>query len=219
MTGRFDAFHALEEEKQSRIIRAALTEFGTKGFDKASTNNIAQTAQIGKGMLFYYFGSKEELFDFLCEYTIEFGRNNYIKMFTTDSTDFLQRYRDMSERKRQTTAESPEVVLFFESFFKEEQSEHFVKFNSEIEEIRNTVYNRMYEGIDYSLFREDLDGTDVVKYLQWLFNGYEEEVTQRFLHDDFDADDQQSLDSEWERYYAFIDDLYRVFYRKDKEER
>ncbi|MGC4018669.1 MAG: TetR/AcrR family transcriptional regulator [Muricomes sp.] len=69
----FDAFHALEEEKQTRIINAALVEFSVKGYKRASTNVIAEKAQIGKGMLFYYFGSKEELFHFLCEYTIEFA--------------------------------------------------------------------------------------------------------------------------------------------------
>ncbi|MDR2043627.1 MAG: TetR/AcrR family transcriptional regulator [Clostridium sp.] len=74
MSGRFDVFHSLEPEKQKRILDAALREFADKGFKRASTN----AARIGKGMLFYYFGSKEELFDFLCEYTMEFARNTYL---------------------------------------------------------------------------------------------------------------------------------------------
>jgi AcrR family transcriptional regulator len=48
-------------EKLQRIVAAAQALFAEKGFDKTTTREIAQRAQIGTGTLFTYVESKEEL--------------------------------------------------------------------------------------------------------------------------------------------------------------
>ncbi len=211
----FDAFYSLESAKQTRIINAALVEFATKGYKRASTNVIAQNAEIGKGMLFYYFGSKDELFEFLCQYTIEFAKNNYINGFNCTSGDFIERYNELSNIKRRSMSESPEVMSFFESFYRDENAVYLEKFSTETAALRQMVYSKIYDGIDYSLFREDMDGRTVVKYLKWLFSSYEAETTERFKHMDFHVNDPQTLAAEWEKFYAFIDDLRKTFYKED----
>lgn len=216
MGGRFDVFHSLDREKQQRIIKAALVEFAAKGFKRASTNAIAENAQIGKGMLFYYFGSKDELFDFLCEYTIEFARTEYITRYSTDSGDFLERYKILTEVKRKSMAEFPEVIGFFESFYHDEKAPYFEKFAKETAEIRQLVYSKIYDGIDYSLFRNDLDGKTVVKYLKWLLNGYEADVTERFKRGELNTEDDSVLAAEWAKFYMFTDDLRHIFYKEEK---
>jgi AcrR family transcriptional regulator len=55
------AFEALAAEKQRRIMDAAMAEFAEHGYESASTNRIAAGAGIGKGMVFHYFGSKQQL--------------------------------------------------------------------------------------------------------------------------------------------------------------
>src|SRR5438132_4769533 len=50
------------ERTRRRILDAARREFGIKGFDGARVNAIARRARINKGLIFYYFQSKEELF-------------------------------------------------------------------------------------------------------------------------------------------------------------
>ncbi len=47
---------------RERILKAALTEFATDGFAGARCENIARRARVNKRMLFYCFGSKEELY-------------------------------------------------------------------------------------------------------------------------------------------------------------
>lgn len=216
MGGRFDVFHALDSEKQQRIINAALVEFATKGFKRASTNTIAVNARIGKGMLFYYFGSKEELFDFLCEYTIEFARTKYAARFTINSGDFLDRHLVLSEVKRQSMNDFPEVIGFFESFYHVENEQYFAKFRHEIAEIKALIYGKIYDGINYSLFRQDLAGKTVVKYLKWLLDGYERETTERFKSGEMNIADEASLAAEWSKFYSFIDDLRHLFYQEEK---
>jgi TetR/AcrR family transcriptional regulator len=52
----------LADERQKSILEAAVEEFSSKGFEAASTNAIAARAKVAKGLLFHYFGSKEELY-------------------------------------------------------------------------------------------------------------------------------------------------------------
>ena len=50
-----------------RILEAARREFGLKGFAGARVESIARRAGINKGLIFYYFESKEGLFRALAE--------------------------------------------------------------------------------------------------------------------------------------------------------
>src|SRR5690625_5577728 len=78
-----EKFKNLDKKKQKRIINAALKEFTAKGFDQASTNRIVKEAGIGKGMLFYYFKSKKDLYLYLVDYCIEIIREKYFHAIDT----------------------------------------------------------------------------------------------------------------------------------------
>ena len=47
---------------QQRIIEAATDEFAAHGISGARVDEIAARAGVNKRMLYYYFGSKEQLF-------------------------------------------------------------------------------------------------------------------------------------------------------------
>jgi AcrR family transcriptional regulator len=50
-----------KKEKKDLIVGAAIQEFIKKGFAKATVNDIAKTAGIGKGTVYEYFSNKEEI--------------------------------------------------------------------------------------------------------------------------------------------------------------
>ncbi|WP_081174673.1 TetR/AcrR family transcriptional regulator [Rhizobium rhizosphaerae] len=52
---------------RSRILDAAVAEFSQKGFAGARVDEIAAQAQIGKRMLYQYFGNKGQLFQAVIE--------------------------------------------------------------------------------------------------------------------------------------------------------
>jgi len=56
------------EEKRRLILRAALAVFARRGYDRATVSDIAAQADIGKGVVYDYFASKEELFAALFEF-------------------------------------------------------------------------------------------------------------------------------------------------------
>lgn len=49
--------------RKNEILDAAEYLFGTKGFDKTSTNDILDRVGIARGTLYYHFKSKEEILD------------------------------------------------------------------------------------------------------------------------------------------------------------
>jgi TetR/AcrR family transcriptional regulator len=59
------------ERTKRRILDAARHEFGMKGFDGARVEAIARRARVNKGLIYYYFQRKEELFRVLSEQRIE----------------------------------------------------------------------------------------------------------------------------------------------------
>lgn len=51
------------EERLQSILAAAFDEFAANGFAAAKLNSIAERAGIGKGTIYLYFQSKEQLFE------------------------------------------------------------------------------------------------------------------------------------------------------------
>lgn len=58
-------FLNLKEEKQDRIIQAALEEFSENSFSDASITSIVKKAKISRGSFYQYFGNKENLYQYL----------------------------------------------------------------------------------------------------------------------------------------------------------
>jgi AcrR family transcriptional regulator len=50
-----------KRDKPARIIAAARELFRTKGFEQTTTSETAELADVGKGTLFFYARSRDEL--------------------------------------------------------------------------------------------------------------------------------------------------------------
>jgi AcrR family transcriptional regulator len=59
----------LEQSRRERVLRAAMVEFGRRGYSAASLNVIAREAGVAKGSLFQYFDDKFEFFAHVAEQT------------------------------------------------------------------------------------------------------------------------------------------------------
>ncbi|MFQ6615076.1 MAG: TetR/AcrR family transcriptional regulator, partial [Fidelibacterota bacterium] len=59
------------DNKAEKIIRAAIQVFAEKGLEKGKIADIARTAGIGKGTVYEYFSSKDEIFDAIEQFVIE----------------------------------------------------------------------------------------------------------------------------------------------------
>ncbi len=71
------------EERRIQILKAAVKVFFRQGFEKARVDEIAENAGIGKGTVYEYFVSKQQLFD----ETMMFATKIYIQKITEAMAD------------------------------------------------------------------------------------------------------------------------------------
>ncbi|MTV49595.1 TetR family transcriptional regulator [Heliobacillus mobilis] len=58
-----------DKDKRSRILLAAVQAFSKQGYHKTKIEQIAQKADVGKGTVYEYFASKEQLFFEMIKYS------------------------------------------------------------------------------------------------------------------------------------------------------
>ncbi len=73
------------DSKRKLIFKAALKVFSEEGFHRATMDKIAATSGVGKGSLYRYFKSKEELLDSLLEEEYRSIVNNIADIFNRNN--------------------------------------------------------------------------------------------------------------------------------------
>ncbi|MBV8304905.1 MAG: TetR/AcrR family transcriptional regulator [Acidimicrobiia bacterium] len=83
----------LPPEKRERVTRAAMVEFGRRGFSAGSLNVIAREADIAKGSLFQYFDDKLDMFTTICEAGVRTIRDAAIEGVDVQNDEFFPALR------------------------------------------------------------------------------------------------------------------------------
>lgn len=164
-------FKSLKPEKQERIINAAMKEFVQSGFEKASTNEIVKVAKISKGSLFNYFNSKKELYLHLIEYGVQVIEHIYDQI-DLDETDIFKRLEKLGLKKLRIQKKFPQVFDFFLSIMQEESNEVKDIIQQRVHSIHKKGYAKIYENLDYSKFRDDIDIEKAIEILNWTMYGF-----------------------------------------------
>jgi len=169
----FKKFLALPEEKRERIINAAMKEF-LQGYKKASTDNIVREAGISKGLLFHYFNTKENLYNFLIDNAIEIMQHEYVDLINTLQPDIFESIWQLSLLKRDVMQKYPALFDFVTAALvdasakNESTSSNLAKFNEEQTKMLAAVYAQA----DTSLFRDDICHKTAMEIISWTLHGY-----------------------------------------------
>lgn len=209
-----EKFLNLEEEKKRTIMDAALKEFAENGFEKASTNRIVKDAGIGKGMLFYYFKSKKDLYEYLVEYSLDIIINDYLERVDTTETDFIARLEQAAQVKMVAQTENEQVFQFMGTFMLNGDAglpEHLQKRYKDLQKLGHAL---LYEGIDTSLLRSDVDPEKAFKLIRWSIEGYQNELLQRLQGEKMAAIDFEPY---WQEFYEYLHILKKSFYKEQEE--
>lgn len=170
-----DAFHSLEQQKQQRIINAALNEFARRGFRDASTNAITQQAGISKGALFHYFGNKQKLYAYLMDHTRQQVQTQLLDDFP-GSDDLIEMFVLFSKRKAMLAKDYPLMFDFWYKAFQEQQENpHDSQMIRQTIDRLNTL---MSDRIDTSKLRPGIDLPKAIEICTWLSEGYGRKYSQ-----------------------------------------
>ncbi|MEH7113597.1 TetR/AcrR family transcriptional regulator [Neobacillus niacini] len=168
-------FLSLDIEKRDRIINAAIKEFAQKGYDSASTNEIVKEASISKGLLFHYFKNKKQLFFFLFDYCYNIVADEFYKKVDLTERDFFKRIRQAVQIKTELQAQYPDILTFIQEAMIQDSAEIKVELDKKIQELNAVNINLVYEGINLSKFRDDVDVQKILKIIAWTFEKMSDE--------------------------------------------
>jgi AcrR family transcriptional regulator len=199
---------AMDEEKRSRLIQSAMQEF-TRGYSLANTDEITRNAGISKGLLFHYFGSKRGLFLFLMRHALEVVMEEYLKV-TFDSRDYLENLWKVSLKAQQLSFQYP---VLYEFLGKVALSMNEVFPEGYPKDIPNPLEELMieiYQNMDTSLFRDDIDVKKACDIINWAVKGYSDRLMTYVVKVDDYKECYEQMMRELEEYLLI---LRKAFYR------
>lgn len=207
-----DTFYNLDKAKRQKIINASLLEFASHGFSRSSTNRIVQEAGIGKGMLFYYFENKAGLFKFLVDYCLEFIERYYFEQIDMDEKDIFKRLVHQTRIKSDLFTMHPSMSQFLSKVVIDKDNfQHITEGQKEyIVNLQNKVQSQLFNDIDTSLFRDDLDVNQSVKIIQFSIAGLSESIMARVTDEMINSNDYSIF---YEEFDAYINEMRKIFYK------
>ena len=146
-------FRELPEEKQLAIL-------------------IAAKAGVSKGLLFYYFHNKKELYFAVYHYALETVTRAVVDEKLWNITDFYELLHDSAVKKMEVLGKHPYIMDFsIRSYFseKEDVSEGLKQVNVQgVDDIFETYFS----GVDFTKFKEEVDPRWIYNMLIWMMDGY-----------------------------------------------
>lgn len=208
----YSSFLKINEEKQRSIINAALNEFSKQPYEAASTNKIVKEAGISKGILFHYFGNKKNLYLFLYDYVFNKYSEATFENFDMTEPDVFQRYKQLISIQINLVRQNPAFFSFINMVHIEKSPE----VTSELEKKHSlngeNNYDKFLKGIDYSLFKEEIDVNYALNTIKWALDGLTNQYNQQYKESNYDIDVYYTLADqcavEMEEYFHFIKPLF-----------
>ena len=101
-------FSKLDPERQREILECAGMEFGARGFEHASLNRIIGKAGLNKGIFYYYFDGKADLFATVVQMVWDrFFPAGGFDVTTLEAATFWPRLMDLFHESHARVAEEP----------------------------------------------------------------------------------------------------------------
>lgn len=109
-----DTFLKLNDEKQERIIRSAVSEFNKHGYEKSNVSEIAKSAEVAKGSIYQYFENKRELFLYSVTWIINVFINKYQYLTVPQNLNLFDYFYASSHKMLRQISEEKELAIFIQ---------------------------------------------------------------------------------------------------------
>lgn len=141
--------------KKNAILLSAVKVFAKTGFEKATVDEIAEKAKVAKGTVYYYFKSKEEVFNaILGEGIIDFDKK--IGEAVLNGKNAVEKLNILIDTENS-------YISMYQDFFTVFMGE-LIKKARRFEEIEKVIE----QGRKEKIFRKDLDTKFVATALFWM---------------------------------------------------
>jgi len=163
-------FFDLKKEKQDRMINAALKVFSLNGYRHASTDDIVQEAEISKGLLFHYFGSKAGLFAFVYEYSVRYMLLELSTKVSRKESNLFEVMKQIEMARMNAMKGYPYMQQFLNRCETEEVDEALLAMEN-MQKLLKGEYDRINSQILYADFPAGVDGHKLQKMMELTIEG------------------------------------------------
>lgn len=168
----------IDEHKRQRVIRASIEEFA-KGYEVASTNEIVRKAGISKGLLFHYFGSKENLYMSVFREAVQQTTEALFSRVGELPGDVIERMIRLALTKLELYREDPRTWLFLADAVSDPPDGLKQEIRSVQAELTHSAMKQFLTRLDLSQLRADVEPAQLLKFVQLLLRGLEQEYLGR----------------------------------------
>jgi len=190
------------EKKEEAIINSSFKEFSRYGFDKTSISDIYRTAKISKGLVYYYFRDKKDLYLKSLIYAIS-KVTSEIDKYDFSSLDFLSRIANITVVKLEFFLKHSDLMNFLESSSKESSSEVLSDVQKILKENYVNNIKKIEEMINYDSIEVGIEKSKIIDIINFTFSGAYKKAS--MLENEID---RKNL------IYSYKDILIKLLYRK-----
>lgn len=169
----------IDPDKRARIVNAAIEEFAHLPYEKASTNHIVSKAGISKGLLFHYFGNKQDLYETLVKFVIQTLYQAIVSRIDWEQADLFERIKQVAIVKLEVSQIYPHMFDFMLRLLTNQRTETVAEmialykgYGFDFQQLNEDLYTR---NVDYSRFRNPSTIPQAINIVRWSLEKYGEE--------------------------------------------
>ena len=160
-----------KQEVRGRIIQSAIECFSKNGFDRTRMDDISLLAELSKGTLYNYFDNKDDLFNAICEDSLDLLKIQLDLLFTNNRNDLISNAELFYENFQKIQKEGSAKV-FFEALSESTRNSKLQKIllNHRLK-IYKVVENYLQIQHDKGFFKGEMNLTYIASGMVSLFDG------------------------------------------------
>lgn len=162
----------LESEREEAVLDAALDVFGRDGYRRAHTEEIARRAGMSKGLLFYYFSSKERLYRRTAEWLTERVERIVLDEEYWEIDDFFELMLYVARKSRDVLARSPRFTEFSIGLYYPDRSNGHGAMSAWLAAQADEAAARYFKNVRLDRFRGADGAGRAMELLAWLTDGW-----------------------------------------------
>lgn len=145
------------KDKRELITKIAKTFFQRYGYGKTSLDDIAREAFIGKGTIYYYFESKEEIFFHIAEIQLE-KMDAKLELIFDDTDNYEEFLKNIIMRPLELIADIDSVVFDVKNTLRSTHAKKLEEIEQRFEDTICGKFKRAINiGIDRDIIAKDTD--------------------------------------------------------------
>lgn len=167
----YENFDKLNTQKRQKILNAFFEVVSKNGYYQAPTDEICHLAEISKGALFHYFGTKENLLIFAFNYSVNILNKN-INPSSAPSMDCFDFIQYITLEKLKLLDIYPYMITFMMRVINE--NSNLLSKHQALDLLKHYQESQiyLYQQLDFSQLKDDITKEDFIVWQTMISNGF-----------------------------------------------